>query len=50
VRLNAVSITDDDVAELKDAGLSEDEIFELTVAAAASAGLDRLHAGLKTLE
>jgi hypothetical protein len=30
-------------------GLSEDEVFELTVAAAVGAGLERLEAGLRTL-
>ena len=42
-------VTDEDVAELRSSGLSEDEIFELTVAAAVGAGLERLYAGLRTL-
>ena len=49
VRRHAYRVTDDDVEGLRAAGLSEDEIFELTVAAAAGAGLQRLEAGLKTL-
>ena len=35
-------MTDEDVRELVDAGFSEDEIFEHTVATAVAAGLDRL--------
>ena len=49
VRRHAYTITDDDVQALKDAGHSEDEIFEHTVAAAAAAGFERLDAGLGTL-
>jgi alkylhydroperoxidase family enzyme len=44
VRTRAYSVTDADVDQLKDAGLSEDEIFEQTVAAAISEGLRRLDA------
>ena len=36
-------------AALKEAGYSEDEIFEHTVAAALAAGLERLDAGLRAL-
>jgi alkylhydroperoxidase family enzyme len=42
-------VTDGDVQALKDAGFSEDEIFEHTVAAAVAAGLERLDAGLRAL-
>ena len=49
VRRNAYAITDVDVQALKEAGHSEDEIFEHTVSAAAAAGLERLDAGLRTL-
>ena len=49
VRLHAYKITDADVQLLKDAGFSEDEIFEQTVSAAVAAGLERLDAGLGTL-
>ena len=49
VRDGAYSITDDDVQALKDAGYSEDEIFEHTVWVAVAAGLDRLEAGLRAL-
>lgn len=49
VRRHAYRVTDEQVAELLAAGLTEDEIFELTVAAAVAAGLERLDAGLRTL-
>ena len=49
VRRHADSITDHDVQALKDAGYSEDEIFEYTVSAAVAAGIERLNAGLETL-
>ena len=49
VRRHAWRVTGADVEALRAAGLSEDEIFEATVAAAVSAGLDRLEAGLRTL-
>ena len=49
VREHAYRVTDEDVTALKEAGYSEDEIFERTVAAAVAAGLERLEAGLRTL-
>jgi len=49
VRTCAYTITDDDVAALKRSGLSDDEIFEQTVAVAVGEGLRRLDAGLATL-
>jgi alkylhydroperoxidase family enzyme len=49
VRAHAYQVTDDDVQRLKDAGFSEDEIFEHTVSAAVAAGLERLDAGLRAL-
>jgi alkylhydroperoxidase family enzyme len=49
VRRRAHTITDEDVQTLKEAGHSEDEIFEHTVSAAVAAGLERLDAGLRTL-
>ena len=48
VRLHAYKVTDEDVDELKGV-LSEDEIFEQTVAVAVGAGLERLDAALETL-
>jgi len=49
VRRHAYRVTDAQVEALRAAGLSEDEIFELTVATAVGAGLERLDAGLGTL-
>jgi alkylhydroperoxidase family enzyme len=49
VRSGAYAVTDRDVDELKAAGYSEDEIFEQTVSAAVSAGLERLEAGLRAM-
>ncbi|MDQ3121804.1 MAG: hypothetical protein M3Q59_04615 [Actinomycetota bacterium] len=49
VRRQASTITDEDVKALKEAGHSENEIFEHTVSAAIAAGLERLDAGLRTL-
>jgi alkylhydroperoxidase family enzyme len=42
VRAKAYTITDADVEALKAAGVTEDEIFEQTVAAAIGEGLRRL--------
>ena len=49
VRRHAYRVTDAQVEALRAAGLSEDDVFELTVAAAVGAGLDRLDAGMRTL-
>jgi alkylhydroperoxidase family enzyme len=49
VRRHAFQVTDADVQRLKDAGFTEDEIFEHTVSAAVAAGLERLEAGLEAL-
>jgi alkylhydroperoxidase family enzyme len=49
VRRGAIAVTAEDVEELKAAGLTEDEIFELTVSTAVAAGLRRLQAGLAAL-
>jgi hypothetical protein len=43
-------VTDSDVENLKAAGHSEDEIFEMTVAAAVGASLRMLDAGLQALD
>lgn len=45
----AWTVTDEDVQALLRAGLSEDQIFEATVAAAVGAGLKRQRAGLAAL-
>jgi alkylhydroperoxidase family enzyme len=50
VAYQAHTVTDEDVEALKNAGLSEDRIFEATVAAAVGAGLKRLRIGLAALE
>ena len=46
VRSRAYTVTDGDVAALIASGVSEDEIFEHTVAVAVAEGLRRLDAGL----
>ena len=48
VRLHAYRVTDADVEALR-ASFTEDEVFEHTISAAVSAGLERLEAGLKAL-
>jgi alkylhydroperoxidase family enzyme len=50
VRRHAYKVTDAQIEALRAADFSEDDIFELTVAAAVGAGLDRLDAGLRTLQ
>ncbi|HEX3128262.1 MAG TPA: hypothetical protein VH394_13105 [Thermoanaerobaculia bacterium] len=50
VAYQAWTITDEDVEALKKAGLSDDRIYEATVAAAVGAGLKRLRIGLSVLE
>ena len=49
VRRSAYKVTDADIQELRDAGYSEDVIFEQTVSVAVAAGLTRLEAGLAVL-
>jgi alkylhydroperoxidase/carboxymuconolactone decarboxylase family protein YurZ len=49
VRVCAYTVTDADVQALKDAGCTEDEIFEQTVAVAVGEGLRRLEAGLRVV-
>lgn len=49
VAYQAYTVTDEDVEALKKSGLSEDRIFEATVAAAVGAGLKRLRIGLAVL-
>lgn len=50
VALYAYKVTDEDVEELKARGYSEDEIFEITIAAAFGAGLARIEKGLGVLK
>ena len=49
VRTRAYEIEDADVEALKADGLSEDEIFEQTVAAAVGEGFRRLEAGMRAV-
>jgi alkylhydroperoxidase family enzyme len=49
VRRHAYQVTDADVAALREAGCSEDQIFEATVCTALGAGLGRLETGLALL-
>jgi alkylhydroperoxidase family enzyme len=49
VRDDSHQVTDDDFARLRAAGFSEDEIFELTIAAAVGAAERGLQAGLAVL-
>jgi alkylhydroperoxidase family enzyme len=46
VRKHAYKVTDEEVAALRAAGATDDELFELTVAAAFGAAKERLGAGL----
>jgi alkylhydroperoxidase family enzyme len=50
VALNAYETTDGDLARLKEAGYSEDEIFEITYCASLGAGLGRMERGLTILK
>lgn len=45
----AHTVTDSDVEALRAEGLGEEQIFELTVAAALRAGMTRLDAGLEQM-
>ena len=49
VRRHAYRVTDGDIEALRDAGYSEDAIFEQTVSVAVAAGLERLEAALEVL-
>ena len=49
VRDASYKITDRDVSALKAAGCTEEEIFEITVAAATGAALQRLDLGLRAM-
>jgi alkylhydroperoxidase family enzyme len=50
VRERAYATTDEDVAALGRAGYTEEEILEITVAAALGAGLARFEAGVRALQ
>jgi alkylhydroperoxidase family enzyme len=50
VARHAYKVTDEDVIGLREAGYSEDQIFEATVSCALGACLRRLEAGLTAIE
>jgi hypothetical protein len=50
VALYAYKTTDEDIQRLKEAGYSEDVIFEITMCASMGAGLARLERGLTVLK
>ena len=50
VRTAPYKVTDIEVDRLRDAGLDDDAIFELTVSAALGAACERLRAGLAVLD
>jgi hypothetical protein len=50
VALYAYKTTDEDIQQLKEAGYSEDMIFEITLCASMGAGLARLEHGLMVLK
>lgn len=49
VSAGAHTVTDEDIAALRSAGFTEDQIFEATVSAALGEGLKRLRTGLDAL-
>lgn len=49
VRTESYRVTDADLAALRAAGHTEEEIFELTVAAALGAAFERLECGLRAV-
>jgi hypothetical protein len=50
VAKHAYKVTNNDIEGLKEAGYSEDAIFEITICAALGAGLGRLERGLSVLK
>jgi alkylhydroperoxidase family enzyme len=50
VARHAYKVTDEDVEALRQAGYSEDQIFEPTVSAALDAGLERARAAFRALQ
>lgn len=49
LRRHAYRLQDSDIERVRRAGYSDDQIFEITIAAALGAGDRRLHAGLSAL-
>jgi alkylhydroperoxidase family enzyme len=50
IALHAYKTTDEDIDSLRNAGYSEDAIFEITLSAALGAGMARLERGLSALK
>ncbi len=50
VAQHAYKVTDADIQRLREAGYSEDAIFEITLSAALGAGIGRLESGLQALK
>ena len=50
IALHAYKTTDEDIEALREAGYSEDAIFEITLSAALGAGMARLEQGLAALK
>lgn len=50
IRRNAYEVTDEDIAALRDAGLDEDAIFELTIAAAVGVAARRLDTAMRVID
>ena len=50
IALHAYKTTDEDIDALRNAGYSEDSIFEITLSAALGAGMARLERGLAALK
>ena len=44
------SVTDADITHLREAGYTEDQIYELVLAASTGAGVRRFEAGLRAME
>ena len=49
VRRRAVEITDEEVAALLASGLTQDQVYEATMRAAMTAGIERFEIGLRAL-
>ena len=50
IALHAYKVTDEDIMALREAGYSEDAIFEVTISAALGAGMARLDRGIAAMK
>lgn len=50
IALHAYKVTDEDIQTLREAGHSEDAIFEMTLSAALGAGMARLERGIAAMK